>query len=141
MRDRIGECAGSKRGATDRTESDRSQQVGVEVRLITDRNGLPLSLGISGASMHDKQGPYATRARRPRPSAPLAARVADGPGKLHADKGYEDDHLRRWFRERGIRHRITRKRIESSQRLGRHRWVVGKGRVLSERLPTPPSAL
>lgn len=32
-----------------------------------------------------------------RPSAPLAARVADGPGKLHADKGYEDDHLRRWF--------------------------------------------
>ncbi|MET7909765.1 transposase, partial [Streptomyces avermitilis] len=34
------------------------------------------------------------------------------------------DHLRRWLRKRGIRHRIARKGIESSKRLGRHRWVV-----------------
>lgn len=46
------------------------------------------------------------------------------PTKLHADKGYDYDHLRRWLRKRGIRHRIARKNIESSQRLGRHRWVV-----------------
>ena len=31
---------------------------------------------------------------------------------------------RRFLRRRGIRVRITRKGIESSQRLGRHRWVV-----------------
>ncbi len=43
--------------------------------------------------------------------------------KLHADKGY-DYPLRQWLRERGIRHRIARKDVESSQRLGRHRWVV-----------------
>ncbi|ORT57097.1 hypothetical protein BKD26_26170 [Streptomyces sp. CB03238] len=30
------------------------------------------------------------------------------------------------LRERGIGHRIARKGIESSQRLGRHRWVVGR---------------
>jgi transposase len=46
------------------------------------------------------------------------------PTKLHADKGYDYDHLRRWLRGRGIRHRIARKGHESSQRLGRHRWVV-----------------
>ncbi|MCO4699649.1 hypothetical protein LRR80_05746 [Streptomyces sp. RO-S4] len=46
------------------------------------------------------------------------------PTKLHADKGYDHDNLRRWLRKRGIRHRIARKNIESSQRLGRHRWVV-----------------
>lgn len=46
------------------------------------------------------------------------------PAKLHADKGYDYDHLRRWLRKRGIRHRIARKGIESSTRLGRHRWVV-----------------
>ncbi|WP_272902914.1 transposase [Streptomyces sp. BA2] len=46
------------------------------------------------------------------------------PSKLHADKGYDYDHLRRWLHKRGIRHRIARKGIESSQRLGRHRWVV-----------------
>jgi transposase len=54
--------------------------------------------------------------------------VLDGrrrrPAKLHADKGYDYDHLRRWLCQRGIRHRIARKGIESSQRLGRHRWVV-----------------
>lgn len=44
--------------------------------------------------------------------------------KLHADKGYDYGHLRRWLRSRGIRHRIARKRGESSARLGCHRWVV-----------------
>ncbi|GAA3503418.1 hypothetical protein GCM10019016_105280 [Streptomyces prasinosporus] len=46
------------------------------------------------------------------------------PAKLHADKGYCYDQLRRWLHKRGIRHRIVRRGIESSQRLGRHRWVV-----------------
>ncbi|SDD81504.1 Transposase DDE domain-containing protein [Streptomyces prasinopilosus] len=39
-------------------------------------------------------------------------------------KDYAYDHLRRWLYKRGIPHRIARKGIESSQRLGRHRWVV-----------------
>ncbi|MFF4139675.1 transposase, partial [Streptomyces mirabilis] len=50
------------------------------------------------------------------------------PAKLHADKGYDYDHVRRWLRKRGITHRIThriaRKGIESSTRLGRHRWTI-----------------
>ncbi|GLW04723.1 hypothetical protein Slala05_83530 [Streptomyces lavendulae subsp. lavendulae] len=46
------------------------------------------------------------------------------PGKLHADNGYDYDHPRRWLRQRGIRHRIARRGIESSGRLGRHRRVV-----------------
>jgi hypothetical protein len=46
------------------------------------------------------------------------------PAKLHADKGDDYDHLRRWLRKRGIRHRIARTGIESSQRPGRHRQVV-----------------
>jgi hypothetical protein len=43
-------------------------------------------------------------------------------------KGYDYDHLRRWLRERGIAHRIAhriaRKGVESSARLGRHRWPI-----------------
>ena len=46
------------------------------------------------------------------------------PLKLHADKGYDYDRCRRALRKRGIIPRIARKGIESSQRLGRHRWVV-----------------
>ncbi|GAB2828904.1 hypothetical protein GCM10027073_67070 [Streptomyces chlorus] len=62
-----------------------------------------------------------------RPSVPAAAPAGDGrrrPAKLHADKGYDYVHLRRWLRNRSIRHRIARKGVESSQRIGRHRRVV-----------------
>lgn len=46
------------------------------------------------------------------------------PDKLHADKAYDIPRCRRFPRRQGIRVRIARKGIESSQRLGRHRWVV-----------------
>lgn len=46
------------------------------------------------------------------------------PAKLHADKAYDIPRCRRFLRRRGIRVRIARKGIESSQRLGRYRWVV-----------------
>ncbi len=45
-------------------------------------------------------------------------------GKLHADKAYDHPELRRWLRGRRIGVRIARKGVESSQRLGRHRWVI-----------------
>jgi transposase len=46
------------------------------------------------------------------------------PAKLHADKGYDVRHCRRYLRRRGIACRIARKGVESATRLGRHRWVV-----------------
>jgi transposase len=46
------------------------------------------------------------------------------PGELHGDKGYDYPHLRTFLRGRGIIPRIARRGIESSRRLGRHRWVV-----------------
>ncbi|MEW1773467.1 IS5 family transposase [Streptomyces sp. NPDC086777] len=102
--------------------TDRGK-LGSKIHLITDRNGLPLSLGISGAKMHDSlgleplvRGIPPIRSRR----GPRRRR----PAKLHADKGYDYDRLRRWLRKRGIRPRIARKGVESSRRLGRHRWVV-----------------
>ncbi|MET9155081.1 IS5 family transposase [Streptomyces griseoflavus] len=113
----------AKRGPlTGPNPTDRGK-LGSKIHLTTDRNGLPLSLGISGANMHDSLGleplvrgiPPIRSRRGPRRRRPT---------KLHADRGYDYDHLRRWLRSRGIRHRIARKGVESSQRLGRHRWVV-----------------
>ncbi|GAB2633727.1 hypothetical protein GCM10027168_74860 [Streptomyces capparidis] len=46
------------------------------------------------------------------------------PAQLHGDKGYDYTHLRRWLRCRGIAHRIARKGVDSSARLGRHRWTI-----------------
>lgn len=49
-------ASGPQKGATDRTESTDRGKPGSKIHLITDRNGLPLSLGISGANMHDSLG-------------------------------------------------------------------------------------
>ena len=53
-----------------------------------------------------------------------AGRPRRRPAKLHADKGYDFAHCRRALRRRAIIPRIARRGIESSERLGRHRWVV-----------------
>ena len=46
------------------------------------------------------------------------------PEKLHADKGYDSKKNRRELRKRGIVPRIARRGVDSSQKLGPHRWVV-----------------
>jgi len=53
-----------------------------------------------------------------------AGRRRTRPGTVHADKGYASQANRAWLRRRGIRPRIARRGIESSARLGRHRWRV-----------------
>jgi hypothetical protein len=93
MRDRFRQHQSDKRGPlTGPNPTDRGK-LGLEIHLITDRNGLPLSLGISGANMHDSQGlePLVCgippiRSRR----GPRRRRSA----KLDADKGYDYDQLR-----------------------------------------------
>lgn len=80
-------------------------------------------MGISAATTHDRHGLV------PLVQAVPAVRSRRGPhrrrpDKLHADKGYDDDDLRDWLRQRGVIPRIARRGIESSTRLGRHRRVI-----------------
>lgn len=111
---------------------------GSKIHLITERTGLPLSVGISGANMHDSQGLQPLVRGIP----PIRSRRGPRrrrPGKLHGDKGYDYRHLRQWLRSRGITHRLARRGIESSTHLGRHRWVVERSVAWLMRLPqTPP---
>jgi IS5 family transposase len=58
------------------------------------------------------------------PIRQCAGRPRKRPVKLHADKGYDVDRCRRAAQRRGIAPRIARRGVESSERLGRHRWVV-----------------
>ncbi len=46
------------------------------------------------------------------------------PDKAHADKAYDIPRCRRALSARHVRDRIAPKGIDSSKRLGRHRWVV-----------------
>ena len=46
------------------------------------------------------------------------------PDKLHADKAYDHRRCRVECRARSVTPRIARRGVDSSQRLGQHRWVV-----------------
>jgi transposase len=46
------------------------------------------------------------------------------PAKLHADKGYDYRRCGDECVRRGVKHRIARKGVEPTNRLGRHRWQV-----------------
>jgi IS5 family transposase len=93
-----------------------------------DAGGLLLSVMVSAANANDStmleavlddippiRMPSGRRRRRP---------GRRRPGKVHADKAYDHRRCRAYLRRRGIRPRIARCMIESSQRLGRHRWTI-----------------
>lgn len=55
MRDRLGEHASPEKGElTGPNPVDRGKY-GSKIHLVTERTGLPLSVGISGANLHDSQ--------------------------------------------------------------------------------------
>jgi hypothetical protein len=58
------------------------------------------------------------------PIAGPRGRPRSRPAKLHADKAYDIPRAHAFLRKRGILDRIARKGIESSERLGRFRWVA-----------------
>jgi transposase len=92
---------------------------------VVEAKGIPLAVTVSGANVHDIKMLEETvdaicPIKRPR------GRPRKRPAKLHADKAYDSREKRRELRRRGITPRIARKGIESSERLGRYRWVVGR---------------
>jgi transposase len=55
----------------------------------------------------------------------LAADHGDAsPTSCTLTKAYDHTDLRKWVRDRGITGRIARKGIETSKKLGKHRWVI-----------------
>ena len=91
-----------------------------------DRNGIPLAIGLSAANAHDATQLIPLVDAIPSIIGPRGkpGRPRRRPAKLHADKAYDSSNLRRAVRSRGITPRIGRRGIDSSERLGRHRWVV-----------------
>lgn len=93
---------------------------------MVDRGGIPLSVMTSAANVHDSMLfeellDSIEPIKRPRG---LPGRPRKRPKKLHADKAYDDKKCARALRKRDIKRRIARKGVESSEKLGRHRWVV-----------------
>ena len=120
---RLCQYPGEKGGeATGPNPVDRGR-AGTKHHLLVDRWGLPLAATISAANVHDSKlfeeivdsvDPIKGRRGRPRKR----------PDKLHADKGYDFPRCRRFLHRRGVKVRIARRGVDSSEKLGRHRWVV-----------------
>lgn len=96
---------------------------GSKIHVLSERGGLPLSVAVSAANTND------AAALKPLVMAIPAVKSRRGPrrrkpGKLHADKAYDHAELRTWVAEQGVGVRIARKGIETSEKLGRHRWVI-----------------
>lgn len=91
---------------------------------MVEGKGIPLAVIHTAANVHESMlfeelvdaiGPI---------KGPGCGRPRKRPEKLHADKAYDDRKCREALGKRGIKCRIARKGIESSEKLGRWRWVV-----------------
>ena len=96
---------------------------GSKMHILSDAKGLPLLVGISAGNTHDSDGLKPMIEGHQTRHDPHRGRYSK-PQRLHADKAYDRADLRRWLRWKRIGVRIARKGIESSERLGRRRWVI-----------------
>jgi transposase len=110
---------------TGRNPTDRGKP-GTKYHLVVDRNGVPLAVRLSAANTHDSTQLLPLVDAVPPIIGPRGkpGRPRKRPAKLHADKAYDSSALRNALRSRGITPRLARRGIDSSERLGRYRWVV-----------------
>lgn len=120
----LGERADEKGGErVGKNPTDRGKP-GSKRHLVSDREGIPLAVVLSSANVHDsKVFEELVDAVEPI-KRPGRGRPRRRPEKLHADKGYDFPRCREALRRRAIKGRIARRGVDSSEKLGRHRWVV-----------------
>jgi transposase len=109
-----------KGGHTGPNPTDRGK-AGSKLHLAADGGGIPLAVLLTAANLHDSTLFHAVLDEIP-PVATPTGRRRRRPGPVHADKAYDHQRCRAYLHKRGITTRIARRGIESSQRLGRHRW-------------------
>ena len=111
-------------GLTGPNPVDRGK-TGSKIHALADRRGLPLAVGSRPRTpmITKRCGRWSGRSRPVRSRRGPRRRQ---PAKLHADKAYDVAELRDWLRRRGIVPRIAGKGIDSSEMLGRHRWVIAR---------------
>jgi transposase len=103
--------------------TDRGKR-GSKRHLIVDGGGVPLTVILTAANVHDSKVFEELLIALKPVRRPGRGRPRKRPEKLHADKGYDFRRCRQALHRRGIKSRIARRGVDTSERLGRHRWVV-----------------
>jgi DDE family transposase len=109
-------------GPGGRKSVDRGKP-GSKLHLVCDGGGLPLTAAVTAANVADTTLFQAVLDDVP-PIRTLSGRRRTRPGTVHADKAYDGGANRAYLRRRGIRSRVARRGVESSVRLGCHRWWI-----------------
>jgi transposase len=120
VNDHIHKIQGGPATGADPTNRGKS---GTKRHVVVDRRGTPLTWHLTGANRHDS-AVFETLVDGIPPIRRPSGQRRKRPAKLHADKAYDIPRCRRALSRRHILIRIARKGVESSQKLGRHRWVV-----------------
>lgn len=120
---RFGFGAGRFWGAkTGPNPTDRRKK-GSKHHLVTDANGIPLSVILTGANRHD-----VTQLLPLVDSIPAIAgkvgRPIRRPDCVLGDRGYDSEPHRRELRRRGIVPFLAERRTENGSGLGIYRWVI-----------------
>nr|USU34363.1 IS5 family transposase [Methylobacterium sp. OTU13CASTA1] len=125
--------------ATGPNPTDRGKP-GTKRHRVVDARGTPFGLTFTGANRHDSVMMAPTLDAIPPVRSGRRGRQRRRPHKLHADTAYDARARRQECRARGIVPRIARRGIESSEKLGLHRWVVERTHAWFNRfrhLPVP----
>src|SRR5215211_150695 len=117
------ERPGQKGGAaTGPNPTDRGKP-GSKHLVLVERQGIPLAEELTAANVPDGCR-CTTLVDAVMPIRQPRGRSRRRPGKFHADKASDSARCRAALRRRGIAPRIARKGVESSDHLGRFRWVA-----------------
>lgn len=102
--------------------TDRRKK-GSKHHMVTDANGIPLSIRLTGANRHDITQLLPLVDSIP-PIAGKVGRPIKRPNCLLGDRAYDSQPHRIQLRRRGIRHFLAQRRTENGSGLGIYRWVV-----------------
>ncbi len=102
--------------------TDRRKK-GSKHHLVTDANGIPLSVTLTGANRHDVTQLLPLVDSIP-PIAGKVGRPIRRPDSLLGDRAYDSEPHRQQLRNRGIVPLLAKRRTENGSGLGIYRWVI-----------------
>jgi transposase len=108
-------------GKTGPNPTDR-RKLGSKHHVLTDANGIPLNVTLTGANRHDVTQLLPLVDGVP----PVAGRVGHPqrrPQSLYADRAYDSKPHRQQLRQRGIEPHLAKRNTEHGSGLGIYRWV------------------
>jgi transposase len=109
-------------GDTGPNPTDRGK-LRVKHNLLTDAQGIPLAVTVTGANAADVTQLLPLVDAIPDPSGEDGDKPTQ-PEEIDADRAYDSEPHREELRDRGIEPKIPKRRTEHGSGLGVYRWVV-----------------